>query len=70
VEGDKYTRALAWANLAEEGKVRLVRGPWIEGFIDEACRFTGRGDAHDDQIDAVSIAVKLLSTNRRSLFVF
>lgn len=70
VESDKYTRALAWANLAEEGKIRLVRGPWIEAFIDEACRFTGKGDAHDDQVDAVSIAVKMLSSNKRSLFVF
>ena len=27
VDADKFTRALAWANLAEEGKVILVRGP-------------------------------------------
>ncbi|MBK8466189.1 MAG: phage terminase large subunit [Chloracidobacterium sp.] len=58
VAGDKLTRALTWLNLAEEGKLFLVRGPWIDAFIDEIVRFpTGR---HDDQIDAVSVAVQML----------
>jgi predicted phage terminase large subunit-like protein len=60
VDTDKYTRALAWANLAEEGRVYLVQGPWIDDFLDEVCRFTGRGDAHDDQVDAVSLAFGML----------
>jgi predicted phage terminase large subunit-like protein len=60
VDADKYTRALAWANLAEEGRVYLVQGPWINDFLEEICRFTGRGDTHDDQVDAVSLAVGLL----------
>ncbi|MCC7306228.1 MAG: phage terminase large subunit [Acidobacteria bacterium] len=64
VDGDKLLRAEAWASLAEEGKIVLVNGPWIDNFIDEACRFTGRGDAHDDQIDAVSLAVQMLRKNR------
>jgi predicted phage terminase large subunit-like protein len=59
VSTDKLTRALAWLNLAEEGKVILVRGPWIADFVDEVAAFpTGR---HDDQIDAVSVAVNMLS---------
>ena len=59
VDTDKLTRALAWLNLAEEGKVFLVRGPWIDEFVDEIARFpTGR---HDDQVDAVSIAVNMLA---------
>ena len=60
-KGDKFTRALAWANLAEAGKVFLVRGPWVQDFIEEACRFTGNGSGHDDQIDAVSLAVEMLA---------
>ncbi|MGQ0543372.1 MAG: phage terminase large subunit, partial [Blastocatellia bacterium] len=57
VDSDKVTRALAWAALAEAGKVFLVRGPWIDEFLDEACSFpNGR---HDDQVDAVSLAVKM-----------
>lgn len=61
VEADKLTRALAWSPLAEDHKVKLVEGPWINDFLDEICRFTGRGDHHDDQVDAVSMAVNLLS---------
>ncbi len=62
VSGDKLMRAEIWAALAEEGKVTLVNGPWIDDFLDEVCRFTGRGDAHDDQVDAVSIAVQMMRT--------
>lgn len=61
VESDKLTRALAWLNLAEEGRIYLVRGPWIDEFVDEVCSFpAGR---HDDQIDAVSLAVRMIADN-------
>ncbi len=59
-ENDKYTRALGWSPLAEAGKVIIVRGGWNEDFLDEVCRFTGRNDRHDDQVDAVSLAVNML----------
>ena len=63
----KLTRALTWAPLAEEGKVILVRGPWIEEFIEEAAAFPfGR---HDDQIDAVSLAVQMLKNPFTALSV-
>lgn len=58
VDRDKFTRALAWAALAEAGRVVLVSGPWIEDFIDEVCTFPN--GKHDDQVDAVSLAVQLL----------
>lgn len=61
---DKFTRALAWAGLAEEGKVRLVRGSWIGEFISEAAMFPG--GRHDDQIDAVSLAVEALAQGEGS----
>ena len=70
VDADKYTRALAWANLAEEGRVYLVQGPWIDDFLEEVCRFTGRGDTHDDQVDAVSLAVGLLKRPGGKLFTW
>lgn len=70
VDTDKFTRALAWANLAEEGRVFLVRGGWTDTFLDEVCRFTGKGDTHDDQVDAVSIAVGMLSKKRGKLWTF
>ncbi len=39
VDSDKITRALAWAPLAEEGKVFLVRGRWNQDLINEAAAF-------------------------------
>lgn len=65
VDVDKLMRAEAWAALAAEGKIVLVNGPWVNDFVDEACRFTGRGDAHDDQVDAVSLAVQMLRSKTR-----
>jgi predicted phage terminase large subunit-like protein len=65
VDGDKLLRAEAWAALAEEGKVVLVNGPWISDFLDEVCRFTGRGDAHDDQVDAVSLAYRMTGMGKK-----
>lgn len=70
VEADKYTRALSWANLAEEGKVYIVEGGWNAAFLDEIVRFTGKGDTHDDQVDAVSIAVAMLAKRRSHLYAF
>lgn len=70
VDKDKFTRALAWANLAEEGRVFLVRGGWCDEFLDEVCRFTGKGDTHDDQVDAVSLAVGMLSKKRAKLWAY
>lgn len=70
VDKDKFTRALAWANLAEEGRVFLVRGGWCDEFLDEICRFTGKGDTHDDQVDAVSLAVGMLSKKRAKLWAY
>ena len=68
VKGDKLTRALAWLNLAEEGKVILVRGPWNDEFVDEVCRFPdGR---YDDQVDAVSLAVNMLSRTQKDSWGF
>jgi len=70
VDSDKLTRALAWLNLAEEGRVFLVRGPWIDAFIEEVASFPSAG--HDDQIDAISIAVNMLTEpkKRRSFVAF
>lgn len=60
-KGDKFTRALAWANIAEEGRLYLVRGGWVDAFIDECCTFTGKEGGKDNRIDAVSVAVQRLT---------
>ena len=68
VTADKYTRALAWANRAEAGKVVLVRGPWNADFLEEACLFPHA--PHDDQIDAVSLAVQMIESRRMGAYGF
>ncbi len=59
VDRDKLSRALPLAARAEQGKVFLVRGAWIPEFLDEITVFTGQGETHDDQVDAVSGAYAL-----------
>lgn len=61
-KGDKVSRALGWLALAEAGNVYLIRGPWNDEFLNEAAAFPV--GTHDDQIDAISIAVTMLQ--RRS----
>jgi predicted phage terminase large subunit-like protein len=68
VDADKITRALGWANLAEEGKVILVRGPWIQEFLNEVREFPS--GKFDDQIDAVSLAVNMCKRRVRSFHSF
>jgi predicted phage terminase large subunit-like protein len=63
---DKVTRAEPIAARAEQGAVRIVGGPWVTDFLDEAEDFP-EGD-HDDQVDAVSggsAAVKMKARVRR-----
>ena len=68
VTSDKFTRSLAWANRAEEGKVILVRGPWLNQFLDEVCSFPNA--PHDDQVDAVSLAVQMMEARKRQFWRF
>lgn len=68
VRESKTARAFTWNAFAEEGRVHLVRGAWNTEFIDEACAFpTG---PHDDQIDAVSIAVRSIMNVKEKFYAF
>lgn len=66
---DKYSRAVAWAARAAEGRVFLVDGAWVGQFIDE-CLVFPFGE-HDDQVDAISGAVRVLwrSAHGRASFL-
>lgn len=51
---DKFVRAQPVATAWNEGRVLLPRdAPWLKDFVDELGLFTGVGDKHDDQIDAL-----------------
>jgi predicted phage terminase large subunit-like protein len=59
VHRDKLTRALPLVARSEQGKLAIVRGPWNQKFLDELCAFPE--SAHDDQVDACSGGMTLLS---------
>lgn len=60
VTRDKLQRATPWAVRAEQGLLRVVRGEWVNQFIDECVAFPN-GD-HDDMVDAVSGAVEMIAS--------
>lgn len=60
VEVDKLTRALPWIARAQAGKFYIIDGSGVDCFINEAVHFTGKDDAEDDQVDAVSLGYRML----------
>lgn len=65
--GNKEVRANPLASQAEAGNVKLVRGSWINAFLDE-CELFPQG-AHDDQVDAASGALADLTLSHERLFM-
>jgi len=63
VSGSKEVRASPLSSQAEAGNVKLVRGPWISDFLEEAEAFPL--GAHDDMVDAVSGAYNRLTFKGR-----
>lgn len=60
--GDKGTRAGPLASFAERGLVKLVNGPWVQEFLDEAEAFAPEEKSgFKDQIDAASLAFNRLA---------
>ena len=59
VHKDKLTRALPLVARSEQGKLAIVRGNWNQSFLDELCAFPE--GLHDDQVDACSGGMTLLS---------
>jgi predicted phage terminase large subunit-like protein len=53
VSGSKEVRANPLSAAAEAGNVKLVRGTWINDFLDEIVGFPNEAE-HDDQVDAAS----------------
>ena len=60
VDKDKLTRALPMTGRFASGKVFLVQSGWNENYIEEMVVFSGKGSAHDDQVDATSAAYALI----------
>jgi len=56
--GDKITRAEPLAAQAEAGNVSILKGAWVEKYLDELCTFPYGVNA--DQVDASSRAFNVL----------
>jgi predicted phage terminase large subunit-like protein len=53
----KYVRAQPVAGAWNAQRVRVpVAADWLDDFVFEVSKFTGLGDRHDDQIDALAYA--------------
>lgn len=60
--GDKFVRAQDVAAAWNDGRVLVPENaPWLAVFLDELREFTGVGDLHDDQVDALGAAFDLLN---------
>ncbi len=65
--GGKLMRANPWLAKLEAGKVRLVKGPWNKDFREQLEDFPD--GAHDDMVDAVSIAREELCPSGDQLLI-
>jgi predicted phage terminase large subunit-like protein len=60
---DKFVRAQPVAAAWNAGRVRLPHDkPWLSAFVGELADFTGVGDRHDDQVDALAGAYHALAS--------
>ena len=59
--GSKVLRANPVSSAAERGNILLVQAPWNNDFLDEIELFPTKGK-HDDQVDALSGAFRMLKT--------
>jgi predicted phage terminase large subunit-like protein len=59
---DKFIRAQPFAAAWNGGKVLVPEdAPWLDDFLAELHAFTGRGDVHDDQVDAGAAGYDLIA---------
>jgi len=67
-KGDKKIRALPVSDAWNEGRVLVPMGregeaapEWVPELVSEVLGFTGAGDAHDDQVDALAAGFDALA---------
>ena len=58
--GSKFTRAQTAVAAWNDGRIRVpLQAPWVAPFLREVQAFTGVGDEHDDQVDALAHVVQM-----------
>lgn len=66
--GDKEARARPYAAQVGAGNVTLLRGPWLQAFLDEHKSFPR--SAYKDQVDAAAGAFAKLTARKKTAGVF
>jgi len=64
VTGNKLVRAIPMAQMARAGRIKIVRGEWVDAWLDEVCDFTGEeSNDHykDDRVDSATLGIGFLS---------
>lgn len=64
LNGDKVTKATPWLEMVQAGQVYVVQGAWNSDFFAEVENFPN--GAHDDQIDAISVAIHAIGIANKS----
>lgn len=63
---DKRSRVESCTPFIESGRVRLVEGPWNDGFSHECVTFpTGK---HDDRVDCLTMAISRMQKPIKNIF--
>jgi predicted phage terminase large subunit-like protein len=59
--GDKFVRAMPCAAGWNASRISVpMNAAWSNAFAEEVLAFTGTGDLHDDQVDALAAAWDVL----------
>ena len=67
---DKFTRALGVAAAWNANRISVpMNAPWSNAFVEEVLAFTGVGDVHDDQVDAMAAAYDQLFPSEKQTVV-
>lgn len=66
LKADKWARAQRCAAAWSDGRILVPErtAPWVEPFLTEVLNFTGVGDKHDDQVDALTVGFSALDDQR------
>jgi predicted phage terminase large subunit-like protein len=56
-KGDKFVRSMGVAAAWNASRISVpMNAAWSNAFVEEVLAFTGAGDLHDDQVDALAAA--------------
>lgn len=69
VHESKGKRAEGVSAAAEAGLIKIVDGPWVDAFLNEAENYDGTDKCVSDQIDALSGAFLRMTNQRRAILM-